>query len=228
MAASGSPGPRRLARALRRLDGSRDLVIQLAEGRAPACSPCRREPAHSQGRGRARPVAPRARPHRRAALRRHPCNWRRLGAVRANAGAALPADVKNASHRITRRVLRNWRPSPPSRRRAPWVRKDDLRSLRARNKHQARGRAAIGEDRTRPPAAACLAAARPSCPACRAAIAGVALPEAPLMKASRRALCAQQVQPTLEHRPIEAVAADSLVRLVLAGESLRQSRLHGN
>jgi hypothetical protein len=29
------PARRRLARALRRLDGSRDLVIQLAEGRAP-------------------------------------------------------------------------------------------------------------------------------------------------------------------------------------------------
>jgi hypothetical protein len=145
--------------------------------------------------------------------------------------AALPADVENASHCITRRVLRNWRSSPPSRRRAPWVRKDDLRSIRARNKHQARGRSSHWR-RSYPASGGGL-------PCSRSAIVSsvscshrwgswVALPEAPLMKASRRGLCAQQVQPTLEHRPIEAVAADSPVRLVLAGESLRQSRLRGN
>jgi hypothetical protein len=33
----------------------------------------------------------------------------------ANASAPLSADVKNASHRITRSVLHNWRPSPSSR-----------------------------------------------------------------------------------------------------------------
>jgi hypothetical protein len=46
--------------------------------------------------------------------------------VRANAGAALPADVKNASHHITRSVMRIWRSSPSSRRRAPRVREVDL------------------------------------------------------------------------------------------------------
>jgi hypothetical protein len=123
---------RRLARVCASLDGSRDLVIALAEGKAPAVA-LHVLDHHVTEQDEADLVRLRAGLDKISEQRRRIGDWRRPGAVTASASAALPADAENASHRITRSVLHNWRPSPSSRRRAPWCVETIFRSLRGSN-----------------------------------------------------------------------------------------------